>query len=284
MDVYLNGEYIDESNAKISIWDRGFLLGDGIFETVKVVDSKGEYLKEHFARLCDSSKRTGIPIPIDYEALMAVIGELCKRNSLSIGALRMTLTRGESQGGLSFGEGVKPTLLITLSKISKSVQELSEIGISVVTCVDASFGKSESIKAVKATNYLVNIMGKHYAESQGADDVLFVDDKGWVLELSTANFFYVMNGEVFTPPLNHGILPGITRSALITRLESENIHVKERDLQKNELKNLEEAFMTSSVRGVIPIVKLNGNGLKGRIYSKMSQKVMNEKKDNFFHK
>ncbi len=257
MKVFLNDKIIPEEEASISIWDRGFLLGDGVFETVKFTEGKVEFWPEHWSRWVRSCETTGIPLNFTEEGIDRVIKELCEQNSLKDAAVRLTLSRGVGGPGLSFPQKVRPTLLITALPISKDFERMRREGITAITLVKQGHSESSDLGHVKATNYLQSVMAKNEAESRGADEALFVDAEGAVLEFTTANVFYNLDGIWATPPLSRGILPGIIRKKLLEGFAQAKIEVIERDLFVKELPQVREMLMCSSVRGWVPLRRVD---------------------------
>jgi branched-chain amino acid aminotransferase len=279
MKVVLNKELIDESKASISIWDRGFLLGDGIFETLKFADGQIEFLEEHWSRLKNSSEVTGINIPLSQTEAESLIRDLVKANELDSAAIRLTLSRGVAGSGLSAPKDIVSTLLITATQVP-DLSKAKSVGIKVVSYKESGVNKSQSLGAVKATNYLINILAKRYAEEQGADEALFTDHEDNALELTTANLFYSKGSEIYTTPIEKGVLPGITRQKIMESLGEKGVVVKEKPLNLNEISEYDEFFMSSSVRGMVPISEIDGEkfAILGESYQKAENALADIKK------
>lgn len=254
--AFVDGEYLPQDRATIPVADRGLLLGDGIFETVRVKDGKAEYFREHYDRFCESARAVRIRQPWGMEALEEICAELCVRSGIPDASVRLTLTRGTWKGTLS-DTGDPPRLVALCAPVDPAEPRLHEKGVAVSI---ASFPRVHAIApGVKATHYLPAILARLEADEQGCYESLFLDPRGRLLELSTATFFAVRDGRVLTPPLRLGILAGVTRSAVLRLARGAGIPAREAVLRRDDLGSFEEAFLTSAVRGVVPVVRLGGH-------------------------
>lgn len=239
----------------VPVLDRGLLLGDGIFETVRVKAGRPEFFADHFARLESSARLVRMRLPWSREELEAICAGVCRRSHLADASVRLTVTRGTYRGTLS-DTGDPPRLVVTCASADHLDPSLYERGVAVSI---ASFPRLHAIDPrVKATAYLPAILARMEADEQGCYESLFLDPRGRILELSTATFFAVRDGEVLTPPLRLGILAGVTRKAILRLARAKGLRAKEAILRSEDLATWQETFLTSAVRGVIPIVKLGG--------------------------
>lgn len=244
-----------EDRATVPVLDRGLLLGDGIFETVRVKDGAPEYFEDHYARFADSAKAVRLRLPWTLEELSTQCAGVCRRSHLADASVRITLTRGAYRGTLS-DTGDPPRLVVTCACASHLEPQLYAKGVAVSI---ASFPKVHAIDPrVKATAYLPAVLARLEADEQGCYESMFLDARGRILELSTASFFAVKEGRILTPPLRLGILSGVTRRAVLRLARAQGLKAQEAVLRPSDLETWDEAFLTSAVRGIIPIVKLGG--------------------------
>lgn len=253
--AFVDGVYSPQEDAVVPVLDRGLLLGDGIFETVRVKLGTPEFFQEHYDRFCASAAAVRMRQPWSREALEAICAELCRRSELADASVRFTLTRGAYRGTLS-DTGDPPRLLAICAGVDHIDPSLLSRGVAVAV---ASVPRVHELSpAVKATQYLAAVLARLEADEQGCYETLFADPRGRVLELSSASFFAVRSGRIVTPPLRLGILAGITRSAILRLARVARIPVREAVLRLDELGSIDEAFLTSAVRGVVPVVRLGG--------------------------
>lgn len=267
----IDGRFVREDRAVVPVLDRGLLLGDGIFETVRVKDGIPEYFAGHYERFQDSARIVRMRQPWTRQRLETICAEVCRRSNLRDASVRITLTRGAYRGTLS-DTGDQPRLVVVCSGAGHLVRDVYANGVAVSI---ASFPKVHALDPrVKATAYLPAVLARLEADEQGCYESLFLDSKGRILELSTATFFAVKDGRILTPPLRLGILPGITRGAVLRLARSVAIPGREAVLRPAELDTWDEAFLTSAVRGVIPIVKLGGKRVGSGKPGPVTKKLM----------
>ncbi|MDO8426495.1 MAG: aminotransferase class IV [Deltaproteobacteria bacterium] len=285
--VYLNGRLLPESKASISVFDRGFNYGDGVFETLTAKDGSPLFLKEHLMRLKSGVKALGIP-QAGIKGLLGdiengAIGELIKKNGLknSSANIKIIVTRGVDAGGHTPKKGARPTVIITAKPVDENaVTRRRKRGIKAVTIS----GFMPSFPGIKSLNFLPNIIGKDRALSSGADEGIFTDGSGRITEGTSANIFTVIRGVLITPrlgkTLSEGPLPGVVRGAVIRLAKKEGIKVKEAEIYKNGLYRCDEAFLTNSVSGVTPLIKIDNklihNGKPGPVTRLLQGLVMEE--------
>jgi branched-chain amino acid aminotransferase len=254
--AYVDGRYLPEDQATVPVLDRGLLLGDGIFETMRAKRGALEFFDGHFDRFCRSAELVRMRQPHSRPELERICLEVCRLSGLSDASVRLTLTRGAYRGTLS-DTGDPPRLIATCADAEHADPGLYENGVSISI---ASFPKVHAIDpSIKATMYLPAVLARLEADAQGCYESLFLDAKNRILELSSATFFAVRGGQILTPPLRLGILAGVTRSAVLRLSKQERIKTKEIVLNVGELETFDEAFLTSAVRGVMPIVRIGGS-------------------------
>ncbi|MDB5106445.1 MAG: D-alanine aminotransferase [Fibrobacteres bacterium] len=269
----MNGKIVPAEKAVVSVFDRGLVLGDGLFETVRAWDGRPQFFGLHFKRLSKSAKRLRISLPMDEAGLERLVDTLCAKSGLTDAVVRITLTRGRYLGGLAIDPSLPPTLIITVAPVSGLPPALYERGVKVAISSINKAAASGLDSAIKSTNYLANIFAKAEADRKGAYEAILLGPHGEIAELSTSSFFCVVNGKVLTPPIETGILPGITRQVLLRILRREKIPYGEVALFPKETDQMQEAFLCSSVRGPLPITRIEGrkigNGKPGPVFRRL---------------
>ncbi len=257
--VYLNGEFVERERATVSAFDRGFLYGDGLFETVRAVGGVPFMLAEHLARMAGSADALGIAMP-DTGAVAAAIGRLIELNALTDAYVRITLSRGEHTGALAPDEPPEPTLLIEARKLHPYPAEMYERGANVVVAESVRHSGS-AVSRHKTTSYVACILARREAKERGADEAILLDRDGHVAEGATSNVFCVRDGRLLTPPLDLNILPGVTRATVIKLAGEVGIEVEEARFDAAALASADEVFLTNSLMGVMPVGSVGGEQL-----------------------
>ncbi|VAV82942.1 Branched-chain amino acid aminotransferase [hydrothermal vent metagenome] len=252
--VYINGRIVAGNKARVSVFDSGLCFGYGLFETMKVDGGSILFFDEHIRRLKSGARDLGIKTPTKKELALA-INKLLKANNNFKGTIRLKImiTAGE----LAFGSKPtsKPTVIITTEEVdTEALQKRLEKGITAVTLRAPEFALREPSSAhIKNLNYLPSILGRAHATKQRAAEGIFIDTKGRVLEGTASNVFIVKGRRIITPPL-YGILPGVTR-AVVIGLDKK---IKEATATERALFAADEAFVTGSTSGVVPLIKVDG--------------------------
>lgn len=255
MKVWLNGRILDEAEARVSPLDRGFLLGDAVFETMRVYAGRPHALAAHLARLAASCQQTRIPLP---QGLERAVLDIISANALAEGSVRITITRGVGGRGTSpQGEG-PPTALIHCAPIHPRA-EVDERGIRLVTSSRRKIPASSLASSIKSTDYLVHVLARIEAEEAGADDALFVDDAGCAIEATQSNVFALLDDRLVTPPLASGCLPGQTRREVLSIAPELGLKPEERALPVADLLRAREVILTASLLEIASVVSLDGH-------------------------
>lgn len=254
MNVHLNGRIVPENEARISPDDRGFLMGDGVFETLRTYGGHLHAWDEHVERLRRSCATARLPFPDD---LREKVVALLRANGLADAAVRITLTRGPGGRGASPQGAGPPTVLITAKPIQVPAS-VYETGVRLLTCARRRIGAEALDPGMKTTNYLVNVLARIEAEENGADDALFVDADGFVVEATQANLFAIEGDALLTPPLSSGCLPGVTRATLLRIAKRSGFTPRETPLRADALAAMDEVFLASSVTELAPVVSVDG--------------------------
>lgn len=266
--IFLNGELIEKEKAVVSVYDHGFLYGDGIFEGIRMYDGNVFRLKEHLDRLYDSAKSILLNIPYTYEEMEQIVLDTLRKNEFYDSAyIRLVVTRGVGDLGLDPRKCHRPNIVVIAEQLALYPKELYEKGISMVTVATRRNRPDILSPKVKSLNYLNNIMIKVEATNAGADEALTLNTEGYVAEASGANIFLVKNGELITPPTYIGALEGVTRNAIIDVAKDLGYAVKEEPFTRHDVNVADEVFLTGTAAEVIPVVKLDGrviaDGLPG---------------------
>ena len=246
MKVYLNGDLMAASDARIDPADRGLTLGDGLFETIAVRGGKPARLDAHLARLRDGARVIGLDVPVSDQALADALLEVAEANHIAEGVLRLTLTRGPGPRGISPPDPARPTLLITGWPGDLAAPE----PVTAVIAAATRRNEHSPLSRIKSTNFLDGILAVREAAGKGADDSLLLNGAGNLAEASAANLFLVIGGEAVTPPVADGALPGVMRADVIRDLPA-----AERTLGPGDLSQASEAFLTNalSVRALVAV-------------------------------
>lgn len=258
MKIYLDGKFVDEAEAKISVFDHGLLYGDGVFEGIRLYDGNIFRLEEHLERLEYSAKAILLQIPLSRAELSQATCEACRINGLTDAYIRLVVTRGVGDLGLAPWNCAKPSLFIIASKIALYPPEHYRDGLSIVTVPTRRIGPASLPPTIKSLNYLNNILGKIEAKQFGALEAIMLNEQGFVAECTADNVFIVHKGVLLTPPASQGALRGITRGAILDIAKDLNLPVRETDLTRYDLWCADECFLTGTGAEVIPVVKLDG--------------------------
>jgi branched-chain amino acid aminotransferase len=274
MKIYLDGKFVDESEAKISVFDHGLLYGDGVFEGIRVYQGNVFRLDEHLERLEYSAKALLLKMPWSRKEIADATLETCRQNGLTDGYIRLVVTRGVGDLGLSPWLCPVPSIFIIASKIALYPAEHYTSGLSIVTVPTRRINSAALPPAVKSLNYLNNILAKIEARQAGALEAIMLNDQGYVAECTGDNIFIVHKGVIFTPAASQGALKGITRSAILDIAIELGITLKEVDLTRYDVWNADECFLTGTAAEVIPVVKLDGREIGSAKPGPITQRVL----------
>jgi branched-chain amino acid aminotransferase len=258
MKIYLDGKFVDEADAKVSVFDHGLLYGDGVFEGIRLYGGNVFRLDEHLERFEYSAKAILLDLPLTRAQWSEAVCETCRQNGLKDGYIRMVVTRGVGDLGLAPWLCAKPSYFIIASKISLYPAEHYEKGLAIVTVPSRRIGPASLPATIKSLNYLNNILGKIEARQAGALEAIMLNDQGYVAEATADNVFIVHKGELLSPSASAGALKGVTRSAIIDISRDLGLPLREANLTRYDLWCADECFLTGSGAEVIPVVKLDG--------------------------
>ena len=267
--VYVNGEFVPEDEAKVSVFDRGFLFADGVYEVTSVLGGKLIDFPGHAARLRRSLAELEMDSPIEDDDLLAVHRELVAQNGIEDGLVYLQITRGAADRDFAFPEGATPTIvLFTQAKPGLADSAASRAGIKVISIPDIRWGRRD----IKTVQLLYPSMGKMAAKKAGADDAWMVED-GKVTEGTSNNAYIVKGRKIITRHLGTEILHGITRAAVLRLAREAQMEVEERSFTIDEAKDADEAFVTSASSFVMPVVEIDGAELGGGTPGPVAQRL-----------
>ena len=269
MQIYLDGQFVDSADAKISVFDHGLLYGDGVFEGIRLYDGNLFRLAEHLERLEYSAKAIMLKLPLTREALSDVVCETCRRNNLRDGYVRLVVTRGPGDLGLAPWLCPTPTLFIIASTIQLYPAEFYEKGLTIVTVPTRRISPAALPPSIKSLNYLNNILGKLECRQAGALEGIMLNDQGFIAECTADNIFIVHRGVIHTPASSQGALKGITRDTIIDIATELGLTLRESNLTRYDVWCADECFLTGTGAEVIPVIALDareiGTGKPGPI-------------------
>ena len=253
--VYVNGEYLPEAEAKVSVFDRGFLFADGVYEVTSVLNGKLIDFGGHAKRLERSLGELDMRSPVTEDELLGIHRELVARNEIEDGLVYLQITRGAADRDFAYpGDDVAPTIvLFTQAKPGLADSPASKTGIKVISIPDRRWGRRD----IKTVQLLYPSMGKMMAKAEGADDAWMVED-GKVTEGTSNNAYIVKDGSIITRHLGEEILHGITRAAVLRFAREAQMKIEERAFTLDEARQADEAFITSASAFVMPVVEIDG--------------------------
>jgi branched-chain amino acid aminotransferase len=265
--VYVNGEYVLKDDAKISVYDHGFLYGDGVFEGIRVYDGNVYRLDEHLQRLYESAQSIMLNIPHTKEELTAIIVETLQKNEYRDAYIRLVVSRGKGNLGLDPFTCEKPGVIVIAEQLALFPKKLYETGLEIITVASRRNRPDVLSPKVKSLNYLNNILVKIEASLAGVSEALMLNDQGYVAEGSADNVFIVKGNTLKTPPGYLGALEGITRNAIVEIAHELGYKMVEEPFTRHDVYVADEVFLTGTAAEVIAVVKVDGrvigNGTPG---------------------
>lgn len=273
MKIYIDGQFYDKENAKISVFDHGLLYGDGVFEGIRFYNGRVFRLEEHMARLFDSAKAICLDVGLERAEITEALLETIRQNNLRDGYVRLVVTRGCGDLGLNPSLCPRATVFIIASKITLYPPDKYENGLHVVTCATRRIPHGALSPMVKSLNYLNNVLAKIEAQQAGAGEGLMLNEQGYVAECTGDNIFTVKNGRIFTPPISSGALAGVTRAVVFEIASELGIPISEPEMTRYDIYTAEECFLTGTAAEVIPAVRLDnrmiGDGSPGPVTKRL---------------
>jgi branched-chain amino acid aminotransferase len=284
MEVYIDGKFYPKADAKVSVFDHGFLYGDGIFEGIRLYEGNVFRLEEHLERLEMSAKAILLQLPWTRKEIADVVCESCRRNNLTDGYIRLIISRGVGDLGLSPKTCPKPSIICIADKITLYPEALYTTGMKIITAATRRISPAALPPMIKSLNYLNNILAKMEALQHGYHECIMLNDQGYVAECTGDNIFLIHKGRLLTPASHAGALIGITRQVALEVAEQLGLKVCETNLTRYDVWNADECFLTGTAAEVIPVIEVDGriigNGKPGpmtaRILESFRKKVSKE--------
>jgi len=258
LKVYVSGQLVEKDEARISVFDRGLLYGDGVFEGLRAYGGTIFRCRQHVDRLFDSARAIALTIPLTEDKLTQAMYDTLEANGLSDAYLRVIVTRGVGSLGLDPFECRGPRLIIITDRIALYPPELYETGLEIITAATVRNAPNAVNPRIKSLNYLNNILAKIEGLQAGVIEAIMLNSHGMVAECTGDNIFIAAGGALATPPSHAGILAGITRDAVLGLARAAGIEARERDLTSFDLYAADECFLTGTAAELISVVKIDG--------------------------
>jgi branched-chain amino acid aminotransferase len=274
--VYIDGEYLPKSQAKISVFDHGLLYGDGVFEGIRLYGGNVFRLDQHLERLWDSAQAILLDISISREEMTEIVVETCRKNNLTDGYIRLIVTRGAGDLGLSPFKCKKPSIICIAANIEMYKQEFYETGLKVMSSSARRISPDTFSARVKSLNYLNNIMAKITAINADAGEALMLTREGYVLEASGDNIFIVKGENIYTPPFYMGALKGVTQEAVIELAEKAGYNVIFEPFTLYEVYTADEVFLTGTAAEVVPVREVDARQINDGEPGPITKRLMKD--------
>lgn len=260
--IYLNGKFVPKEEAKVSVFDHGYLYGDGVFEGIRAYNGRVFRLDEHLIRLYDSAQAINLNIPMTIKEMEEALLETLRKNELRDAYIRLVVSRGPGDLGLDPRKCAKPTVVIIADKINLYPQEMYDNGLKVVTVATRRNHPEALSPAVKSLNYLNNILARIEATVAGVEEAILLNADGYVTECTGDNLFFVKGNSLCTPPAHLGNLIGVTRNTVMEIASKLGMDVQEKVFTRYELYTADEVFLTGTAAEVVPVVEIDGRSIK----------------------
>ncbi|MFV9511165.1 branched-chain-amino-acid transaminase [Tepidibacillus sp. LV47] len=274
--VYMNGEYVKKEDAKVSVFDHGFLYGDGIFEGIRVYNGNIFRLDEHIKRLYDSAKSILLEIGMTQEEMKEAVVATVRKNNYRDAYIRLVVSRGIGDLGLDPFKCEKPEVIIIVQPLALFPKELYEKGIRVVTVPTRRNTPDALNPQIKSLNYLNNVLVKIEANRAGASEALMLNANGYVAEGSGDNIFIVKNGVLYTPPTYLGALEGITRKAIMDIAKKLGYQVIEQPFTRHDVYVADEVLLTGTAAEVIAVIDVDGRQIGDGVPGPITRHLLTE--------
>ncbi|MCG8400446.1 MAG: branched-chain-amino-acid transaminase [Firmicutes bacterium] len=271
--IYLDGKYVPEEEAVVSVFDHGLLYGDGIFEGIRAYHNRVFKLEEHLERLYESARSITLEIPLSVEEMRGVVLETLRRNNLRDAYIRLVVTRGRGDLGLDPRKCKRATVFCITASIQLYPEELYERGLKMITVATRRNIPEACNPRVKSLNYLNNIYAKIEANLAGVPEAIMLNQEGYVAEATGDNIFLVKKGKLITPPIHMGLLEGITRNAVMDLARARGVAVEEKVFTRHDVYVADECFLTGTAAELIPCVSVDGrtigDGKPGPVFQEL---------------
>ena len=274
MKVYINGKFYEKDDAKVSVFDHGFLYGDGIFEGIRLYSGNVFKLPKHIDRLFRSAKAICLDLPWSKQEIIDAVCGSCRVNGLTDGYIRLVVSRGKGALGLSPKSCSDPQLIIIADQIQLYPQELYDNGLKAITVPTRRNSQAALPPMIKSLNYLNNILAKIEAQNVGYQECLLLNNEGYVAECSGDNVFMAFEGKLITPPVSCGSLGGITRQTVVELAKKLGLELIEKPITRFDLWTCDECFLTGTAAKLIPLVELDGRKIGDGQVGEMTKKLI----------
>jgi branched-chain amino acid aminotransferase len=276
MIVYCDGKFVDSAEAKISIFDHGFLYGDGVFEGIRAYNGKVFKLKAHIDRLYESANAILLKIEVSRREMMEIVVETVRKNNLSDAYIRLIISRGVGDLGLDPGKCGKSEIFCIAGSIALYPQAMYDNGLEVITASTRRNNVDALNPRIKSLNYLNNILAKIEANRAGVLEALLLNQEGYVCEATGDNVFIVKNGVLKTPPIFVGVLKGVTRDSVLEVAAAAGIPASEELFTLHDVYSADECFLTGTAAELIPVTAVDsrviGSGQPGPVFKQLLEK------------
>ena len=274
MKVYINGKYYDKDDAKVSVFDHGFMYGDGIFEGIRLYNKNVFKLPKHIDRLFRSARAIILDMPWSKQEIMDAVCDACRTNGLTDGYIRLIVSRGKGKLGLSPFSCSDPQLIIIADQIQLYPDELYQNGLKAITVPTRRNSHAALPPMVKSLNYLNNILAKIEAQKLGYQECLLLNNEGYVAECSGDNVFIAFEGKLITPPVSCGSLGGMTRQTVVELAKKLGIELLEKPITRFDVWTADECFLTGTAAKLIPLVELDARPIGTGKPGEMTQRLI----------
>lgn len=279
LKIFLNGQLVNQEDAKVSVFDHGFLYGDGVFEGIRYYNGKIFQEKQHIDRLWESAKTIDITIPMTKQEVVKAINDTVKVNGFNDAYIRLIVTRGEGNLGLNPKTCKTPSVIVIAQALSLYSADFYEKGIKIVTASTIRNPNDSCSPRVKSLNYLNNIMAKIEAHYAGCEEAMMLNHKGDVCEGTGDNIFIVKNGKLYTPPRDACILEGVTRNVCLAIGRELGMECYESAFTRHDVYTADECFLTGSAAELIPVVEVDGRVIGDGKPGKVTARILAAFKD-----
>jgi len=276
IQIYVDGEWYPKDQAKISVFDHGFLYGDGVFEGIRAYGGRVFRLTEHLNRLYDSAKAIWLEIPLSWKEMEEVVLETLRRSDLRDAYIRLVVSRGRGDLGLDPRKCPRPTVVCIADSIHLYPEEVYTRGMQVISVSTRRNPPDTVWPQVKSLNYLTSILAKISAATQGYPEVIMLNKEGYVCEGTGDNVFIVKNGRLITPAVHLGILPGITRAAVMEYARDLGYEVEEGTFTLFDLYTADECFLTGTAAEIVPVVECDARKIGAGVPGEVTKRLMAE--------
>ena len=279
--VYIDGAFYSREEAKVSVYDHGYLYGDGLFEGIRVYDGEIFECEAHIDRLYRGARAIALDIPLNKAEMTAALRETCGKSGLRDAYIRLVVSRGKGDLGINPMNCKKPTVVIIVDTIQMYPQEMYEKGMAVITAATRRNSPAALDPQLKSLNYLNNILAKIEANFAGVPEAIMLNAGGYVCECTGDNIFMVQGGALYTPPIHLGALNGITRGVVMHLAEKLGIHVAEREMTLYNLYSADEVFLSGTAAEIIGVTRIDNRPIADGAVGPLTRRLMENFKTAF---